>query len=37
LLKDWAGDKTPPPHDLDAPTTADEQAWFAERQAHLRY
>jgi uncharacterized protein YbbC (DUF1343 family) len=37
LLRDWVDDAAATPQDLDAPASADEQAWLNERQAHLRY
>ena len=37
LLRQWVDDAAATPQDLDAVTLPDEQAWLAERQAHLRY
>ncbi|TMJ43171.1 MAG: DUF1343 domain-containing protein [Alphaproteobacteria bacterium] len=37
LLKEWVDDNAATPHDLDALTTPDEQAWLVERQPYLRY
>ena len=37
LLKEWVDDRAATPHDLDALTLPDEQAWLVERQPYLRY
>jgi uncharacterized protein YbbC (DUF1343 family) len=37
LLREWVEDAAATPHDLDALTTPDEQAWLDERRACLRY
>ncbi|MGD2133459.1 MAG: DUF1343 domain-containing protein, partial [Maricaulaceae bacterium] len=36
-LREWVDDAASTPADLDALAAADEQAWVAERAAHLRY
>jgi uncharacterized protein YbbC (DUF1343 family) len=36
-LREWVDDANASPDDLDALTLPDEQAWDAERKAHLRY
>jgi len=37
LLREWVDDGASTPQDLDALTLPDEQAWAAERRAHLLY
>lgn len=37
LLREWVDDAASTPHDLDALTSPDEQAWLDERQPYLRY
>jgi uncharacterized protein YbbC (DUF1343 family) len=37
LLREWVDDSNATPADLDALTAPDEEAWAAERQAHLIY
>ena len=37
LLREWVDDGAATPGDLDALTVPDEQAWAAERRAHLIY
>jgi uncharacterized protein YbbC (DUF1343 family) len=37
LLREWVDDASSTPPDLDALAQPDEQSWFSERKAHLRY
>jgi len=37
LLREWVDDGEASPHDLDALTRADEQAWSQQRRHYLRY
>jgi hypothetical protein len=36
-LREWVDDPAAEPGDLEALAAPDEQAWLAERQAHLLY